>query len=238
MISQNNLKEANHGKAIINRRTDAETGILEAAHKGVGEKRDYADQILPAAQAEYKIIHILEEEIESEVIYFFCAGTSKARNTDCGGQIIGTCAAQRRIPNRDQRRLQPGGAGRSAPDNKETAMLIPAPNLKVYIATGNTDMRKAINGLSILVESRMELDPFSGHIFVFSNKRHNIIKILYWDNNGFCLWQKRLEKHRFIWPGTEVEVMELEQRQLKWLLEGLDISNMQGHGRLSYKSVI
>ena len=117
-------------------------------------------------------------------------------------------------------------------------MLIPAPNLKVYIATGNTDMRKAINGLSILVESQMELDPFSGHIFVFSNRRRKIIKILYWDENGFCLWQKRLEKHRFTWPGAGVEVMELQQRQLKWLLDGLDISKMQGHGRLLYKSVI
>lgn len=117
-------------------------------------------------------------------------------------------------------------------------MLIPAPNLRVYIAAGNTDMRKAINGLSILVESRMELDPFSGQIFVFSNRRRNMIKILYWDENGFCLWQKRLEKHRFIWPESGVEVIELEQRQLKWLLEGLDISNMQGHGRLTYRSVI
>jgi len=117
-------------------------------------------------------------------------------------------------------------------------MLIPAPNLKVYIATGNTDMRKAINGLSILVESQMELDPFSGHIFVFSNRRRKIIKILYWDENGFCLWQKRLEKHRFTWPVAGVEVMELKQRQLKWLLEGLDISKMQGHGRLTYRSVI
>ena len=117
-------------------------------------------------------------------------------------------------------------------------MLVPAPNLKVYIAIGNTDMRKAINGLSILVESQMEQDPFSGHIFVFSNKRHNIIKILYWDHNGFCLWQKRLEKHRFIWPKAGQEVMQVDQRQLMWLLEGLDVSNLQGHGRLSYKSVI
>jgi len=116
-------------------------------------------------------------------------------------------------------------------------MLIPTPDLKVYIAVGNTDMRKAINGLSILVESRMELDPLSGQIFVFSNRRRNMIKILYWDNNGFCLWQKRLEKHKFIWPESGVEVMELEHRQLKWLLEGLDISNMQGHGRLTYRSV-
>lgn len=117
-------------------------------------------------------------------------------------------------------------------------MLVLAPNLKVYIAVGKTDMRKAINGLSILVESRMELDPFSGHIFVFSNKRRNMIKILYWDHNGFCLWQKRLEKHRFTWPESKQEVMQVDQRQLMWLLEGLDISKMQGHGRLLYRSVI
>lgn len=117
-------------------------------------------------------------------------------------------------------------------------MLIPGSRLKVYIAIGNTDMRKAINGLSILVESHMELNPLSGHMFVFSNKRRNMIKILYWDQNGFCLWQKRLEKDRFIWPESRQEVMEVEQRELMWLLEGLDVSNMKGHGRLSYRGVI
>ncbi len=117
-------------------------------------------------------------------------------------------------------------------------MLTPGPNLRVYIAIGSTDMRKAINGLSILVESQMELDPLSGHIFVFSNKRRNMIKILYWDHNGFCLWQKRLEKHRFIWPASSQDVMEVERRELMWLLEGLDVSNMKGHGRLSYRVVI
>lgn len=116
-------------------------------------------------------------------------------------------------------------------------MLTPASSLKVYIAIGNTDMRKAINGLSILVESRMQLDPLSGHIFVFSNKRRNMIKILYWNHNGYCLWQKRLEKHRFIWPESKQEVIEVQQRQLMWLLEGLDVRNIKGHGRLSYKSV-
>jgi transposase len=117
-------------------------------------------------------------------------------------------------------------------------MLVPAPNLRVYIAIGNTDMRKAINGLSILVESQMELDPFSGHLFVFSNRRRNMIKILYWDHNGFCLWQKRLEKHRFIWPESAQDVMQGDQRQLRWLLEGLDVRHIKGHSRLTYRSVI
>lgn len=89
---------------------------------------------------------------------------------------------------------------------------------KIYLAVGNTDMRKSINGLSILVEDYLEMDPFNGHLFAFSNKRRNMIKILYWDRNGFCLYQKRLEKHRFKWPEHSGEVMEIEQRELSWLL--------------------
>jgi transposase len=71
---------------------------------------------------------------------------------------------------------------------------------RVFLAAGSTDMRKSINGLSILVERALDLDPFAGDLFVFCNRRRNMIKILYWDNNGFALWHKRLEKHRFRWP--------------------------------------
>jgi len=66
-------------------------------------------------------------------------------------------------------------------------MLLSSAQTKVYLALGNTDMRKAINGLSILVQESMDIDPFSGHLFVFCNRKRNIIKILYWDRNGFCL---------------------------------------------------
>ena len=116
-------------------------------------------------------------------------------------------------------------------------MLTPGSNLRVYIATGNTDMRKAINGLSILVESRMELDPFSGHLFVFSNKRRNLIKVLYWDHNGFCLWQKRLERDRFRWPEGEEEVMRISPRELRWLLDGLEVVQRRAHQKVQYTSV-
>ena len=71
---------------------------------------------------------------------------------------------------------------------------------RVYLALGATDMRKEINGLSVLVEAAFLLDPFSGHLFVLCNRQRTTIKVLYWDRNGFCLWQKRLEKHRFKWP--------------------------------------
>lgn len=116
-------------------------------------------------------------------------------------------------------------------------MFTPSAGIKVYLAIGNTDMRKAINGLSILVENSLSLDPFSGSLFVFTNRRRNILKILYWDRNGFCLWQKRLEKHRFRWPEPGCEVVEIEGQELFFLLEGLDLSRVQGHGRLVYTAI-
>ena len=113
-------------------------------------------------------------------------------------------------------------------------MLLSSVQTKVYLAIGNTDMRKAINGLSILVQESMELDPFSGHLFVFCNRKRNIIKILYWDRNGFCLWSKRLEKHFFRWPESSEEVMKIDQRELMWLVDGLEINQQKAHNRLSY----
>jgi transposase len=108
---------------------------------------------------------------------------------------------------------------------------------KVYLVTGYTDMRKAINGLSVMIQAKLELDPFSGHLFVFCNKSQSIIKILYWDVNGFCLWQKKLEKQTFKWPKSESEVMSLEKRQLTWLLSGLDLVQVQGHEALNYDTL-
>ena len=74
-------------------------------------------------------------------------------------------------------------------------MRPPSPGRRVYLATGSTDMRKAICGLSMLVEGALELDPFSGHFFAFCNRRRSIVKVLYWDRNGFCLWQNQLSSH-------------------------------------------
>jgi len=113
--------------------------------------------------------------------------------------------------------------------------MIPADCDRVYLALGSTDMRKSINGLSIMVEQAMDLNPFSGDLFVFCNRRCNIIKILYWDRNGFCLWHKRLEQQRFKWPESEKEVMTIDRSHLKWLLYGLDITD--AHRQLYYQSV-
>ena len=113
--------------------------------------------------------------------------------------------------------------------------MISAESGLVYLAVGSTDMRKSINGLSILVEQAIGQNPFSGDLFVFCNRHRRIVKILYWERNGFCLWQKRLEKDRFKWPQSVDEVITIDQRQLQWLLSGLDIAD--AHRQLYYQAV-
>ena len=114
-------------------------------------------------------------------------------------------------------------------------MLTSAPEVKVYVALGRTDMRKSINGLALLVEEHFQLDLFSGSLFAFCNRKRDRVKIIYWDHNGFCLWMKRLEKEVFLWPESEKEVMEISQKALGWLLDGLDVR--QAHKRLEYRLV-
>ena len=114
-------------------------------------------------------------------------------------------------------------------------MFSSASQMKVYVAIGSTDMRKSINGLSLLVADQFDLDLFSGSLFAFCNRKRDIVKILYWADNGFCVWMKRLEKDIFRWPESEQEVMEVSRLALGWLLSGLDLS--QAHKRLKYTSV-
>jgi len=106
---------------------------------------------------------------------------------------------------------------------------------KVYLATGATDMRKAVNGLMILVQDVLQADPFSNHLFVFCNRLRDKIKILYWHNNGFWLFYRRLEQQRFWWPGAHEQVaIEISTRELSWLLEGLDITRVEAHKAAHY----
>lgn len=107
-------------------------------------------------------------------------------------------------------------------------------NTRVYIYSEAVDMRNAIEGLSAKVKGLMQQDPFSGELFVLGNRNHRIIKILYWHNNGFCLWMKKLEKGRFRWPKPTADVFIVTERELSWLLEGLDFTNIQAHKSLDY----
>ncbi|NDY74295.1 IS66 family insertion sequence element accessory protein TnpB [Desulfobacter hydrogenophilus] len=111
---------------------------------------------------------------------------------------------------------------------------MPSDNIKAYLSLGYTDMRKSINGLFILVSEHMELNPFSGNLFVFCNRRQNMIKVLYWDKNGFCLWHKRLEKHFFKWATSQREIIMIGKRELSWLMDGLFIHQAEAHKPLQY----
>ncbi len=105
-----------------------------------------------------------------------------------------------------------------------------APHTRVYLALGATDMRKQIDGLAVLVEDVLAEDPLSSHLFVFCNRARDKIKILFWHNNGFWLWYRRLERQRFWWPeGTQAGAVELSVRELQWLIEVLDPSRVEAH---------
>jgi transposase len=82
-------------------------------------------------------------------------------------------------------------------------MMLDLTGLEIYVRPGITDMRKQVNGLSEIVEQQMNRSAMSGSLFLFCNRDRRLIKCVYWDRNGFCLWLKRLEKDRFPWPNTE-----------------------------------
>lgn len=105
----------------------------------------------------------------------------------------------------------------------------------IYFANFSVDMRKSIDGLSLLVCEHFDQNPANGSIYVFLNKSRNKIKILYFDRNGFVMWYKRLERGRFILSKLINEkVYVLSEPQLRWLLDGLDFMSLRGHPKLHY----
>ena len=93
---------------------------------------------------------------------------------------------------------------------------------KIWVAAGVTDMRRGFDGLSAQVQTILQQQPFSGHVFVFRGRRGDIVKLLWWDGDGLCLFAKRLERGRFIWPKAESGSVRLSRAQLSMLLEGID----------------
>lgn len=101
--------------------------------------------------------------------------------------------------------------------------MIPVPShTKVWLAAGVTDMRKGFAGLSSLTSTTLKQDPFSGHLFIFCGRRGDLIKMIWWDGQGACLFSKRLEKGRFVWPSLKAGKLSLSPAQLSMLLEGID----------------
>jgi transposase len=93
---------------------------------------------------------------------------------------------------------------------------------RIWLAAGITDMRRGFYGLSAQVQTVLEREPYSGHVFVFRGRRGDMIKLLWFDGDGLCLFQKRLERGRFIWPQADSGTVSLSRAQLLMLLEGID----------------
>jgi transposase len=101
--------------------------------------------------------------------------------------------------------------------------MIPIPsNARVWLAAGVTDMRKGFNGLSALAEKVLKQNPYCGHLFVFRGRRGDLVKVIWFDGQGACLFSKRLEKGKFVWPSAKDGKLSLTPAQLSMLLEGID----------------
>lgn len=110
--------------------------------------------------------------------------------------------------------------------------------LDVYLHREPIDFRKQIDGLSLIVQEGLALDPFCESCFVFVNRGRNRIKILYWQRNGLCLWMKRLKKDKFAWPKhLNKDLIQLTSEELHWLLDSFDIWQKPPHQKLKYTSV-
>lgn len=101
-------------------------------------------------------------------------------------------------------------------------MILVASNARIWLAAGVTDMRRGFNTLAAQTEKVLELDPYSGHLFVFRGRRGDLLKIIWWDAQGARLFTKRLERGRFAWPAAKDRKVSLSPSQLAMLLEGID----------------
>lgn len=113
-------------------------------------------------------------------------------------------------------------------------MLMLQKNVNIFLYHQAVDMRKAINGLSILVCDNINSSQMDGDIFIFHNKQRDKMKVLFWDRNGFVLYYKRLEKHKFKIPKNQMGEIKLNEQQLQWLLAGLDFMLMSEFDELDY----
>lgn len=104
-------------------------------------------------------------------------------------------------------------------------MLTVPPSVRIYLAAGATDLRRSVDGLSALVREGMRLEPMSGHLFLFRNRRGDRLKILVWDRSGYWVMYKRLEQGTFSWPaGTSDVPLEMKSTELALLLSGVEVS--------------
>ncbi len=106
-------------------------------------------------------------------------------------------------------------------------MIPVASGVRVWIATGHTDMRRGMNSLALQVQEVLQRDPHAGDLYVFRGRRGSLIKILWHDGIGMSLYAKRLERGRFVWPSAAAGVVSISSSQLAYMLDGIDWRNPQ-----------
>jgi transposase len=106
-------------------------------------------------------------------------------------------------------------------------MIAPVAGVRIVVYRRPVDFRRGMDGLAALVQQALQESPFAGDLFVFRAKRGDRVKIVYWDGTGLCLFHKRLENGRFVWPPMQAGSIRLSAAQLGLLLEGLDWSRVQ-----------
>ncbi len=94
--------------------------------------------------------------------------------------------------------------------------------MQIWIAAGVTDLRRGFTGLSALVQTKLEKSPMSGQVFIFRGRRGDLVKLIWFDGDGLCLFCKRLERGKFVWPQASEGVVSLTRAQLSMLVEGID----------------
>ena len=115
-------------------------------------------------------------------------------------------------------------------------MILDYSKLRIFVRPGYTDMRKQIDGLAALVQESMGLNPLDGSLYLFAGMGGRRLKILYWDRNGFCMWQKRLHKDTFPWPRDELSARAITPDQMDLLLQGIDF--WRAHKPRIYKTAV
>jgi transposase len=112
---------------------------------------------------------------------------------------------------------------RSGPmPHQAVSALVPPPGVRVWLACGRTDMRKGLDGLAMLAQQVLHENPFDGALFAFRGRRGGLVKLLWYDGQGLCLFTRRLDRGHFVWPVTETGRVSLTPAQLSMLLEGID----------------
>jgi transposase len=106
-------------------------------------------------------------------------------------------------------------------------MLLPESGVRLWLYTPPTDMRKSFDGLSALVRQQLAEDPSSGQLFVFINRRRTQLKVLYFEQGGYCLWSKRLEAGRFHCNASGGDKQALSWTELKLIIEGIDLASVR-----------